>query len=153
LQLEELIGCNFVGRTFSSDARSTCVLVAGARLIRSRHASLSTVYLPRDSDTASARSPHRSATPGARLARAFLAVNAGERHARDPRRDRCCREDQRILGRTRPAAEPLAPDLVEAIPGGKQPVGVTLAVLMRPFSLEWHRQHSSPRWAKGPGVR
>jgi hypothetical protein len=47
----------------------------------------------------------------------------------------------------------LAPDLVVAILGGKQPVGVTLAVLMRPFSLEWHRQHSSPRWAKGPGVR
>ena len=34
----------------------------------------------------------------------------------------------------------LAPDLVEAILDGRQPVEMTLAVLMRPFPVEWCQQ-------------
>jgi hypothetical protein len=34
----------------------------------------------------------------------------------------------------------LAQDIVEAILGGRQPTEITLAVLMRPFPLEWERQ-------------
>jgi hypothetical protein len=34
----------------------------------------------------------------------------------------------------------LAPGLVETILGGRQPAEVTLAVLMRPFSVEWRDQ-------------
>jgi hypothetical protein len=36
----------------------------------------------------------------------------------------------------------LAPDTVEAILDGRQPVGITRAVLMRPFPVEWERQHA-----------
>jgi hypothetical protein len=34
----------------------------------------------------------------------------------------------------------LAPDIVEAILGGRQPAEMTLAVLMRPFPLGWREQ-------------
>ena len=34
----------------------------------------------------------------------------------------------------------LAPDIVEAILGGRQPVHMTLAVLMRPFEVGWREQ-------------
>ena len=34
----------------------------------------------------------------------------------------------------------LAPDIVEAILDGRQPVEVSLAVLMRPFAVEWTEQ-------------
>ncbi len=34
----------------------------------------------------------------------------------------------------------LAPDIVEAILGGRQPAQMTLAVLMRPFSVGWTEQ-------------
>ncbi len=34
----------------------------------------------------------------------------------------------------------LAPDIVEAILGGRQPAEMTLAVLMRPFPVEWRDQ-------------
>ena len=34
----------------------------------------------------------------------------------------------------------LAPDIVEAIVGGRQPAKMTLAVLMQPLPLEWARQ-------------
>ena len=34
----------------------------------------------------------------------------------------------------------LAPDIVEAILNGRQPAEVTLAVLMRPFPVEWEQQ-------------
>jgi hypothetical protein len=34
----------------------------------------------------------------------------------------------------------LAPDIVEAILGGRQPADVTLAVLMKPFAVEWTEQ-------------
>jgi hypothetical protein len=34
----------------------------------------------------------------------------------------------------------LAPDIVEAILAGRQPTGITLAVLMRPFAVEWTEQ-------------
>ena len=34
----------------------------------------------------------------------------------------------------------LAPDIVEAILGGRQTAEVTLAVLMRPFAVEWTEQ-------------
>jgi hypothetical protein len=34
----------------------------------------------------------------------------------------------------------LAPDIVEAILNGRQPADVTLAVLMKPFALEWTEQ-------------
>jgi hypothetical protein len=34
----------------------------------------------------------------------------------------------------------LAPDIVEGILGGRQPADVTLAVLMRPFAVEWTEQ-------------
>ena len=34
----------------------------------------------------------------------------------------------------------LAPDMVEAILGGRQPAELTLAVLMRPFPVEWRAQ-------------
>ena len=37
----------------------------------------------------------------------------------------------------------LAPDIVEAILGGRQPAEMTLAVLMRPFAVGWREQ-----WAK-----
>ena len=34
----------------------------------------------------------------------------------------------------------LAPDIVEAILGGRRPADVTLAVLMNPFAVEWAEQ-------------
>ena len=34
----------------------------------------------------------------------------------------------------------LAPDIVEAILDGRQPAEVTLALLMRPFAVEWRKQ-------------
>ena len=34
----------------------------------------------------------------------------------------------------------LAPDLVEAVLNGRQPASVTLAVLMKPFAVEWTEQ-------------
>jgi hypothetical protein len=37
----------------------------------------------------------------------------------------------------------LAPDIVEAILDGRQPVAMTLAVLMRPFAVGWDRQKSA----------
>jgi hypothetical protein len=37
----------------------------------------------------------------------------------------------------------LAPDIVEAILGGRQPAELTLAVLMRPFPVEWQAQEST----------
>jgi hypothetical protein len=37
----------------------------------------------------------------------------------------------------------LAPDIVEAILGGRQPAEMTLAVLMRPFSVLWGEQRSA----------
>jgi hypothetical protein len=39
----------------------------------------------------------------------------------------------------------LAPEIVEAILGGRNPVGLTLPVLMRPFPLDWRRQESLGR--------
>jgi hypothetical protein len=36
----------------------------------------------------------------------------------------------------------LAPDLVEAILGGRQPAEVTLAGLMRPFAVAWTEQQA-----------
>ena len=36
----------------------------------------------------------------------------------------------------------LAPDIVEAILDGRQPAGLTLAVLMRPFAVAWWEQRS-----------
>jgi hypothetical protein len=39
----------------------------------------------------------------------------------------------------------LAPDIVEAILDGRQPEGMTLSKLMRPFPIEWQRQnHAAP---------
>jgi hypothetical protein len=39
----------------------------------------------------------------------------------------------------------LAPDIVEAILDGRQPEGMTLPGLMRPFPIEWQRQnHAAP---------
>ena len=35
----------------------------------------------------------------------------------------------------------LAPDLVEAILGGRPPANMTLAVFMRNFSVIWEEQH------------
>lgn len=37
----------------------------------------------------------------------------------------------------------LAPDLVEAILGGRQPVTITLAALMQPFPVDWISQRTS----------
>jgi hypothetical protein len=34
----------------------------------------------------------------------------------------------------------LAPDIVEAILGGRQPAEMTLAMLMRPFAVGWREQ-------------
>ena len=34
----------------------------------------------------------------------------------------------------------LAPDIVDAIPGGRQPASMTLAVLLRPFAVGWREQ-------------
>ncbi|HEY8032184.1 MAG TPA: hypothetical protein VIF02_07370 [Methylocella sp.] len=39
----------------------------------------------------------------------------------------------------------LAPEIVEAILGGRHPVDLTLPVLMRPFPLDWQRQQSLGR--------
>ncbi len=36
----------------------------------------------------------------------------------------------------------LAPDLIQAIMDGRQPVGVTLPVLMEPFPVEWEKQRA-----------
>jgi hypothetical protein len=36
----------------------------------------------------------------------------------------------------------LAPDIVEAILGGRQPAHMTLAVLMRPFEVGWREQRT-----------
>jgi hypothetical protein len=36
----------------------------------------------------------------------------------------------------------LAPDIVEAILGGRQPAEVTLAVLLRPFPVGWREQRA-----------
>jgi hypothetical protein len=39
----------------------------------------------------------------------------------------------------------LAPDIVEAILDGRQPQGMTLPGLMKPFPIEWQRQnHAAP---------
>ena len=39
----------------------------------------------------------------------------------------------------------LAPDIVEAILDGRQPEGMTLPALMKPFPVEWQRQnHAAP---------
>ena len=38
----------------------------------------------------------------------------------------------------------LAPDIVEAILGGRQPPEMTLAVLMRPFAVGWETQRVAP---------
>jgi hypothetical protein len=41
----------------------------------------------------------------------------------------------------------LAPDIVEAILDGRQPTDMTLAVLMRPFAVEWTEQRKTNfRW-------
>jgi hypothetical protein len=41
----------------------------------------------------------------------------------------------------------LAPDIVEAILSGRQPADMTLAVLMRPFAVEWTEQRKTNfRW-------
>jgi hypothetical protein len=37
----------------------------------------------------------------------------------------------------------LAPDIVEAILGGRQPAELTLALLMRPFPVQWEAQKSA----------
>lgn len=37
----------------------------------------------------------------------------------------------------------LAPDIIEAILGGRQPAELTLAVLMRPFPVDWEVQKST----------
>ena len=37
----------------------------------------------------------------------------------------------------------LAPDIVEAILGGRQPAEMTLAVLMRPFAVAWTEQRKT----------
>jgi len=34
----------------------------------------------------------------------------------------------------------LAPDIVDAIPDGRQPAAMTLAVLIRPFAAGWREQ-------------
>ncbi len=34
----------------------------------------------------------------------------------------------------------LAPEIVEAIPAGTQPAGLTRAKVMKPFSMEWQHQ-------------
>ena len=39
----------------------------------------------------------------------------------------------------------LAPDIVEAILDGRQPVEMTLPGLMEPFPVEWERQRDRPR--------
>lgn len=36
----------------------------------------------------------------------------------------------------------LAPDIIEAVLDGRQPAGMTLAVLMRPFSVGWGEQRA-----------
>ena len=38
----------------------------------------------------------------------------------------------------------LAPDIVEAILDGRQPEGMTLPGLMKPFPVEWDRQQYEP---------
>jgi hypothetical protein len=40
----------------------------------------------------------------------------------------------------------LAPDIVEAILDGRQPAGLTLAVLMRPFAVGWREQAEALCW-------
>lgn len=37
----------------------------------------------------------------------------------------------------------LAPGIVEAILDGRQPTEITLAVLMKPFAIQWRDQHNS----------
>jgi len=39
----------------------------------------------------------------------------------------------------------LAPEIVEAILDGRQPAEITLALLMKPFPVEWERQHGAFR--------
>ncbi len=39
----------------------------------------------------------------------------------------------------------LAPEIIEAILGGSQPAETTLALLMKPFPVEWERQHGAFR--------
>jgi hypothetical protein len=34
----------------------------------------------------------------------------------------------------------LAPDIVEAIPDGRQPAGLGLPILLEPFPVEWEQQ-------------
>jgi hypothetical protein len=42
----------------------------------------------------------------------------------------------------------LAPDIVEAILGGRQPTDVTLAVLMKRFAVEWTEQRRTNSWSE-----
>jgi hypothetical protein len=77
-------------------------LVAGARLIRSRHASLSTVCLPRDSAIRRfGRIDLRRY--GQAIAFAFLTENAGKVQARNHREDRRRRQVNESLRGPRPA--------------------------------------------------
>ena len=47
----------------------------------------------------------------------------------------------------------LAPDIVEAILGGRQPEGLTLPGLMEPFPVEWGRQQPAiPNQASGSPI-
>ncbi len=40
----------------------------------------------------------------------------------------------------------LAPDLVEAVPDGRQPAAMTLPALLRPFPVGWREQRAA--WAR-----
>jgi hypothetical protein len=57
-----------------------------------------------------------------------------------PSRNRRRREDQCVLRGSRPGLTVLAPDIVEAILGGRQPAQMMLAVLMRRFPVLWLAQ-------------
>jgi hypothetical protein len=72
-------------------------LVAGARLIRSRHA-----FCPPIACHGIAIRQSISDAMVKAIAPCILAGNAEERHARDHRRDVCCRQDRRVLPRPRP---------------------------------------------------
>jgi len=82
-----------------------------------------------------------------------MAEAAGDRRVRDPAEIAAAEKiNASYVGRVLRLTL-LAPNIVEGILDGRQPAEVTLAVLMRPFAVEWTEQRKSNFcWKNAPSV-